>query len=140
MKYMLDTNICIYIIKKKPKEVWERFKNLEIGDICISVITLAELEYGVEKSNYPRNNKMALTAFLSPIDILSFSQSAAAIYGNIRAHLEQKGKVIGAYDMMIGAHALSENLTLITNNMKEFRRIPGLSVENWVDNAIHKKL
>ncbi|MDN5330880.1 MAG: tRNA(fMet)-specific endonuclease VapC [Tepidanaerobacteraceae bacterium] len=133
MKYMLDTNICIYIIKKKPTEVIERFKKLDIGDICISSITLAELWYGVEKSQYKEKNRAALAAFIAPFEILPFSDKAATSYGEIRAFLEKRGESIGAYDLLIAAHALSENLTLVTNNVREFARIPGLSVENWVE-------
>ena len=131
MKYMLDTNICIYIIKEKPKKVINKFQTLDIGDVCISTITLAELEYGVEKSNYSERNRLALSGFLASIEILPFSEKAATEYGKIRANLERQGKAIGAYDLMIGAHALSEKLTLITNNMKEFKRIFSLSLENW---------
>jgi|SRR5690554_5334500 len=131
MKYMLDTNICIYIIKEKPKKVINKFHTLDIGDICISSITLVELEYGVEKSNYTERNRLALAGFLSSIEVLSFSDKAAVEYGKIRANLEKQGNIIGAYDLMIGAHALSENITLVTNNMKEFKRIPNLSLENW---------
>lgn len=133
MRYMLDTNICIYIIKKKPRKVLETLKRLDIGDVCISVITLAELEYGVNKSQQKERNKIALTSFLSPIEILPFSDSAAVISGEIRASLEKKGQIIGAYDLLIAAHALSENLILITNNTNEFSRIPGLSLQNWAD-------
>ncbi|KXG75827.1 tRNA(fMet)-specific endonuclease VapC [Fervidicola ferrireducens] len=133
MKYMLDTNICIYIIKKKPTEVIERFKKLDIGDICISSITLAELWYGVEKSQYKEKNRAALAAFIAPFEILPFSDKAATSYGEIRAFLEKRGESIGAYDLLIAAHALSENLTLVTNNVREFAKIPGLSVENWVE-------
>ena len=131
MKYMLDTNICIYIIKGKPKKVIDKFCTLNIGDVCISSITLAELEYGVEKSDYKERNKLALTGFLSSIEILPFSDQAAAEYGKIRANLERQGNIIGAYDLMIGAHALSENITLVTNDTKEFNRIENLSLENW---------
>jgi tRNA(fMet)-specific endonuclease VapC len=131
MKYMLDTNICIYIIKGKPKKVIDKFYTLNIGDVCISSITLAELEYGVEKSDYKERNKLALTGFLSSIEILPFSDQAAAEYGKIRANLERQGNIIGAYDLMIGAHALSENITLVTNDTKEFNRIENLSLENW---------
>jgi tRNA(fMet)-specific endonuclease VapC len=132
MKYMLDTNICIYIIKKKPAQVFNTFKKLAVGDVAISAITLAELEYGIEKSKYPERNKIALTAFLAPIEIISFSEKAATTYGRIRANLEKQGKIIGAYDLMIGAHALAEKLILVTNNVREFERIPSLSIENWI--------
>ena len=133
MSYMLDTNICIYIIKKKPVKVLETLKSLAIGEVCISVITLAELMYGVEKSRQRERNKIALTSFLSPLEILPFSNQAAVIFGEIRAALEKKGQVIGAYDLLIAAHALSENLILVTNNTGEFSRIPGLSLQNWSD-------
>lgn len=131
MKYMLDTNICIYIIKEKPEKVINKFHTLDVGDVCISSITLAELEYGVEKSQYTERNRLALAGFLSSIDILPFSDKAASEYGRIRAELERKSNIIGAYDLMIGAHALSENITLVTNNMKEFQKINNLSLENW---------
>jgi len=130
---MLDTNMCIYIIKKKPLKVFETLSKLDIGDVGISAITLAELEYGVQKSQQRERNKIALTLFLAPIEILPFSGNAAVIFGEIRAELEKKGRIIGAYDLLIGAHALSENLTLVTNNMNEFNRIPGISLENWTD-------
>ncbi|MHB8985433.1 MAG: type II toxin-antitoxin system tRNA(fMet)-specific endonuclease VapC [Eubacteriales bacterium] len=133
MKYMLDTNICIYIIKKNPRKVLETLKRLDIGDVCISAITLAELEYEVEKSQQRERNKIGLTSFLSPLEILPFSDNAAVIFGEIRASLEKKGEIIGAYDLLIAAHALSENLILVTNNTNEFSRIPGLSLQNWVD-------
>jgi tRNA(fMet)-specific endonuclease VapC len=131
MKYMLDTNICIYIIKKKPIKVLETLKKLEIGDICISSITLAELEYGVQKSQNREKNKIALAAFVAPLEILPFSDRAAIKYGEIRTALERKGQIIGAYDLLIAAHAISENLILVTNNVNEFGRIPELIIENW---------
>jgi tRNA(fMet)-specific endonuclease VapC len=127
---MLDTNICIYIIKKKPVKVLETLKRLDIGDVCISAITLAELEYGVEKSQQRERNKIALTSFLAPLEILPFSASDAVTYGEIRAALEKRGQVIGAYDLLIAAHALSKNLILVTNNTREFSRITGLSLQN----------
>jgi tRNA(fMet)-specific endonuclease VapC len=132
MKYMLDTNICIYIIKQKPTAVFEKFRNCNPGDICISSITLAELEYGVSKSMHTKKNKFALACFLAPVSVLPFCDNAASVFGDIRVSLEKNGQVIGAYDMLIAAHALSENLTLITNNVAEFNRIDGLSLENWV--------
>jgi tRNA(fMet)-specific endonuclease VapC len=133
MKYLLDTNICIYIIKQKPPQVIGRLQKIEVNEIGISVITLAELEYGVAKSNFPERNKLALVQFLVPFEILPFSESAAAIYGRIRSGLEKTGQIIGPYDLLIGAQALSERLTLVTNNEREFQRIPGLTIENWVD-------
>lgn len=132
MKYMLDTNICIYIIKKRPEKIFARFQSLGVDDICISTITLAELEYGVEKSQYHEKNRIALACFLSPLEILPFTYKAASVYGRIRATLETQGRIIDTYDLMIGAHALSENVILVTNNTGEFERIPGLALENWV--------
>lgn len=132
MKYLLDTNICIYIIKQKPSIVLERLQKVKVNEIGISVITLAELEYRVAKSGFPERNKLALIQFLVPFEISPFSETAAAIYGRIRSDLEKKGQIIGPYDLLIGAQALSENLTLVTNNEREFQRIPGLMIENWV--------
>jgi len=133
MIYMLNTNICIYIIKRKPLKVFEILKQLNIGDVCISAITLAELEHGVAKSQQREQNKIALTAFLTPLEILPFSAEAAAMSGKIRAELEKKGQVIGAYDLLIAAHALSEDLILVTNNTREFNRVPGLLLQNWAE-------
>lgn len=133
MKYMLDTNICIYIIKNKPVRALEIFNALDVGDVCISSITLSELQYGVYKSQFPDRNKLALASFLTPINVLPFSDQASIFYGQIRADLEKKGQIIGAYDLLIAAHALSANLILVSNNIKEFRRIPNLSLKNWAD-------
>ena len=131
MIYMLDTNICIYIIKRKPPHVLDRFKKTEISQITISSITLSELLYGVSKSFRPEQNLMALTQFVAPIEILPYGDEAAQYYGNLRAHLEKQGAPIGSLDMLIAAHALSISGTLITNNEKEFNRVPSLHVENW---------
>jgi len=131
MKYMLDTNICIYIIKKKPIQVIHTLQKKEIGDICISTITLAELQYGVEKSINKVKNQLALTEFLAPVEILNFDDKAARHFGSIRAHLVKIGKIIGPFDLQIAAHALSKDLILVTNNMKEFKRVPDLKIENW---------
>ncbi len=132
MKYLLDTNICIYIIKQKPPQVIQRLQRLNINDIGISVITLAELEYGISKSSFPERNKLALIQFLAPFMILSFSEAAAEVYGKVRSDLEKSGQIIGPYDLLIGAQAIAENLVLVTNNEREFKRIPGLVIENWV--------
>jgi tRNA(fMet)-specific endonuclease VapC len=134
MNYLIDTNICIYIIKQKPPAVLERLQKVNVNEIGISVITLAELEYGVAKSSFPERNKMALVRFLAPFGILPFSETAAAVYGEIRSGLETKGQIIGPYDLLIGAQALTEQLTLVTNNVREFRRISGLAIENWAVN------
>jgi len=132
MKFMLDTNICIYIIKQKPPEVIERFCQTETSQIGISSITLSELLYGVSKSSKPEQNQIALTQFVAPLDILSYGDGAAQYYGHLRAHLEKQGTPIGSLDMLIAAHALSINCPLVTNNEKEFTRIPDLKVDNWV--------
>lgn len=129
---LLDTNICIYIIKRKPDEVLRRFQQYHPGDIGMSTITLAELQYGVAKSQTPRRNAEALSEFLIPLEILSFGEAATQAYGTIRALLERQGKIIGAMDLLIAAHAISLDAVLVTNNLKEFDRVPGLKLENWV--------
>jgi tRNA(fMet)-specific endonuclease VapC len=131
MEYLLDTNICIYIIKKKPVNVFEKFKTLEIGSIGISSITLAELRYGIMKSSDIDKNSEALERFITPLDIIDFDSNAAIEYGKIRADLEKKGTPIGPLDMLIASHAKSLDLTLVTNNEREFNRVPELKVENW---------
>ena len=133
MQYLLDTNICIYLIKQKPEKVIARFQTLSISDIGISSITVAELEYGVYKSQQQEKNKNALMQFLLPLEIIEFSQDAAVIYGYMRSDLESKGLVIGPMDMLIAAHAMSLDITLVTNNIREFSRIPKLSLENWAE-------
>lgn len=132
MKYLLDTNICIYLIKQRPVQVLNRLQALAIEDVGVSAITVAELSYGAAKSAYPDRNRLALAAFLAPFGVLPFSTPAADVCGRIRAELEHRGTPIGAYDLLIGAQALADGLVLVTNNEREFRRIPGLSVENWV--------
>ena len=132
MKFMLDTNTCIYIIKRKPPHVIERFRQTEISQIGISSITLSELIYGASKSSKPEQNKMALTQFVAPMEILPYDDEAAQYYGDIRTHLEKQGTPIGSLDMLIAAHALSIACTLITNNEKEFIRIPNLKIDNWL--------
>lgn len=131
MKFMLDTNICIYIIKQKPVKVLKRFTEHSPGDILISSVTLAELRYGAEKSLHVRQNHEALSGFIVPLEIAAFDEKAADEYGKVREQLEKKGQSIGSMDMLIGAHAFSLGLTLVTNNTKEFRRIKSLKVENW---------
>ena len=128
---MLDTNICIYIIKQKPQKVIRRFMQAKVSDIGVSSITLSELEYGVMKSSKPEQNKLALAQFIAPIEITAYDDAAAQHYGNIRAHLERQGTLIGSLDMLIGAHAQSINSVLITNNESEFNRISNLKIENW---------
>ena len=129
---MLDTNICIYIIKNKPQTVKERFKQFEIGELCISSITVSELMYGVYKSQHMEKNLKAITTFLMPFDIVDYDYNASIEYGKIRAYLEKKGQIIGGMDLQIAAHALASDMTLVTNNTKEFERVKGLKFENWV--------
>ena len=131
IKYMLDTNICIYIIKQKPENVIERIRRTPISDIGVSSITLSELEYGVMKSAKPEQNKLALAQFIAPIEIYAYDDVAAQHYGKIRANLERQGTPIGSLDMLIAAHALSINSVLITNNESEFKRVSNLKIENW---------
>jgi tRNA(fMet)-specific endonuclease VapC len=130
--YLLDTNICIYIIKKKPVNVFERFQSLTPGTVGISSITAAELQYGVSKSAFPEKNLNALQQFLVPLEIVEFDYEAAIQYGKIRTQLEKAGKSIGSLDLLIGAHAQSLKAILVTNNLKEFVRIEDLKTENWV--------
>ncbi len=132
MKYMLDTNICIYLIKKKPTAVLKRFKTTNISEIAISSITLSELFCGVSKSSKPEQNFMALTQFVAPLEILPFGSEAAQYYGDLRSRLEKQGTPIGSLDMLIAAHALSISSMLVTNHKREFDRVPGLKIENWV--------
>ena len=131
MKYLLDTNTCIYIIKKKPPQVKEQFSAVSAGDIAISTITQSELQYGVEKSSNRERNQHALNQFLLPLEILDYDQLASREYGKLRAELEKKGQPIGSLDMLIAAHARSLNLILVTNNEKEFRKVSSLRIENW---------
>ena len=131
MIFMLDTNICIYIIKRKPPHVLDRFKKSETSEINISSITLSELLYGVSISSKPEQNLMALTQFLAPLEILPYSDETAQYYGDLRAYLEKQGNPIGSLDMLIAAHALSISGTLVTNNEKEFNCVPNLNIENW---------
>lgn len=133
MTYMLDTNICIYAIKNKPEQVLEKLKENLSNGICISAITLAELQHGVEKSMNPEKNSMALLQFLSILDILPFDDLAAVEYGKICAYLQKRGTPIGTMDMLIAAHAKIENLIIVTNNVREFERVPDLKIENWAN-------
>ena len=131
MRFMLDTNICIFLIRQKPAKLLDRFKRYSVGDIGLSSVTLAELEYGVAKSNQPERNRQALAEFALPLEIAGFGTEAARAYGAVRASLESRGTPIGALDTLIGAHALSLGTTLVTHNVREFRRIPKLKVVDW---------
>ena len=133
MKYMLDTNICIYAIKNKPHKVFVKLTQTNPCDICISSITYAELIHGVFKSKAVNKNYLALMLLLSNIKIVNFGAEAAEEYGKIRADLEKKGTVIGTLDMMIAGHALSKGYTLVTNNTKEFSRVNALNIINWAE-------
>ena len=133
MRFLLDTNICIYIIKQKPVKVLQKFNAYQVGDIGISAITVAELEFGVQKSQFPTRNQQALEQFLLPLKIVDFDHTAAIVYGDIRSALEKKGTPIGSIETLIAAHVLSLQTTLITKNVKEFNRVPNLQIETWVN-------
>ncbi len=132
MNYLLDTNTCIYIINKKPPSAIKKLRAKRPEEVAISTITIAELEYGVARSRFPERNRVALLEFLLPFTILEFDQSAATYYGIIRSSLDRLGKPIGPMDMFLAAQALSRDLILVTNNEKEFQRVEGLHIENWV--------
>lgn len=130
ISYMLDTNICIYIINARPPSVLERFRRERLGSISISSVTAAELAFGVAKGGSARNRE-ALEMFLAPLEVLPFDASAIWHYGDLRAALERRGEPIGALDTMIAAHAMASNTILVTNNTREFARVAGLRLENW---------
>jgi len=131
IKYLIDTNICIYIMNKRPIGIIHKFKQFDVGDIGVSTITVSELEYGVAKSKNRRLNEQRVEEFLSPLEILPYDEITASIYGDIRLQLEKSGEPIGPLDLLIAAQALSRELVLITNNEKEFKRVHNLKVENW---------
>lgn len=131
MKYMLDTNICVFLIRQKSPLLLTKLQSVTLGDVGVSTITVAELTFGVEKSQHVTQNQQALQQFLLPLVIVEFDHDAATAYGRIRATLEQKGTPIGSLDTLIGAHALSLGVTLVTNNTREFSRIPSLTIEDW---------
>lgn len=130
--FLLDTNICIYIIKEKPPQVLEKFEQIESHKLGISIITLAELEYGATKSMNPAKNYQVIEDFITYLDVFNWDRQASRIYGEIRANLNRQGTPIGILDTQIAAHCLSLNRVLVTNNVREFERVPGLKVENWV--------
>lgn len=133
MTYMLDTNICIYAMKNKPEHVLTRLKKELNSGVCISSITLAELEYGMKHSSNPVKNEQALLRFLVPLSVLPFGTTAASEYGEILTYPQSIGTPIGSLDMLIAAHARSEDMILVTNNVREFERVPDLDVENCVE-------
>jgi len=131
LRYMLDTNICIYVMKNYPLQLREKFNALA-EQLCISSVTLGELHYGAEKSARVVENLKAIEHFVSRLEVLPFAAGAAVHYGQIRADLDRAGTPCGSHDMQIGGHARSEGLVVVTNNMREFVRMPGLLTENWV--------
>jgi tRNA(fMet)-specific endonuclease VapC len=133
MRYLLDTNICIYLIKRCPSEVLERFKQHSPQDVAISTITLFELQHGIEKSQYRQRSEDALAKFLLPLNLINLDRFSATEAATIRAQLEKKGMPIGPYDLLIAGLARSRGMTLVTSNTKEFERVVGLHLENWVE-------
>ena len=131
LKYLLDTNIVIYVLKRRPVEVLEIF-NTNASRMAISSITLSELFYGAEKSINVDKNLEAIEEFISHLEVLSYDAKASQHYGQIKAALEKKGEVIGENDIHIAAHAISQGLILVTNNLREFKRVPNLALENWI--------
>lgn len=131
LQYMLDTNICIHVMKTWPPALRERF-NMLAEQLCISSITLGELHYGAEKSTRRAENLTAIEHFTARLEVLPFADKAAAHYGQLRAELERAGTPCGPHDTQIGGHARSEGLVVVTNNMREFARMPGLRAENWL--------
>ncbi len=131
MKFILDTNICIYIIKKKPEQVLKKLLKIDPSEIALSAITWSELVYGAEKSTFKEQNLNALQGFLTPFEILPWTQQEAKLAGEIRATLEKSGSPIGPFDLQIAAQALALDLTLVTNNEREFKRVKKLKLENW---------
>lgn len=136
MNYLLDTNICIYIIKKSPEKVIKKLEAIikaeDKNEIYLSSITVSELYYGVEKSAQEDKNREALKGFLTPFQVIDFDLRSAEIFGQVRSNLEKKGTVIGPYDLQIASVALAHDFILVTNNIKEFERVEGLQLENWV--------
>ena len=132
-RFLLDTNICIYVIKHKPEKVFQKLQEVDPSDVCISSVTYAELVHGVEKSASVDKNRVALFILLANIEILDFDAKAAENYGKIRADLEKNGTPIGPLDMMIAGHAGSLGYMLVTNNVKEFNRVSNLIIANWAE-------
>lgn len=132
MNYLIDTNICIYLINRRPSNLIQKFMGFEVGELAVSAVTVAELQYGVAKNQHWRRNQQRLDAFLRPLAVLPYDEAAGRVYGTIRAELERLGQPIGSLDTLIAAQALAHDLILVTNNEREFRRVAGLQVENWV--------
>ena len=136
--YLLDTNICIYLIKSKSESLLERIESEDAYNIFISSISVGELEYGIAKSHYPDKNRIALVEFLSSFEIIPFTDIDAQAFGNIRAYLNKIGTPIGPYDLQIAAQCITRDLTLITHNVKEFERVPHIKIENWFEGPSRK--
>jgi tRNA(fMet)-specific endonuclease VapC len=131
MKFMLDTNTCVDLIRQRSGKILSRLKRRRSDDVCVSAVTLSELEYGAAKSSDPPKNRLALAEFMTPFAVMPYDDAVAPSYGQVRAELERKGTPIGPLDTMIAAHALTRGLTLVTDNEREFRRVPDLKVQNW---------
>jgi tRNA(fMet)-specific endonuclease VapC len=132
LTHLLDTNICVAVIRMRSARALTRLRTMTPGSVGISIITVSELQFGAAKSQNPQRNRSALSQFLLPLEILDYDSSAAAAYGDVRARLEKVGTPIGPLDTLIAAHARSLNAVLVTNNVSEFRRVPGLKVEDWM--------
>ena len=128
---MLDTDTCIYIINRRPESVFDRLRAHRVGDIGVSAITVSELRYGAEKSSRPEGNHQALDSFLTPLEILEYGEAESRTYGMVRSHLERSGKPIGSMDLLIAAHAVKLGAILVTQNTREFERVPDLRIESW---------
>jgi len=131
VKFLLDTNICVFLIRNQGEAIRERIRGHQVGDIAVSAITESELRFGADKSSDPRKNHAILERFFLTLPVLAFDSGCAREYGRIRSSLEKKGMPIGSLDMLIAAHALRAGLTIVTNNAREFKRVPGLRVEDW---------
>jgi len=133
MRFMLDTNTCVDVIRRRNDQVLRRMQRLRPDDLCVSSVTLSELEYGAAKSSDPQRNRLALAEFMAPLSVLPYDDGASPVYGRVRVELERAGTPIGPLDTMIAAHALSLGLILVTDNEREFRRVSGLKVQNWTE-------
>jgi len=131
IRWILDTNACIFLIKRRSVELSQRLLQCAVGEVGVSSITLSELEFGVAKSQQSARSAVALARFLAPLEVVAYDKAAAARYGPLRAHLEGRGTPIGQMDTLIAAHALALGCTVVTNDVREFRRVPGLAVEDW---------
>lgn len=138
-KILLDTDTCIYIINHKPLHIKSRFEQYDVGDIAISSITLSELVFGIEKSKYKEQNSKALQNFLIPLEVLSFGYKQSLVYGKLRANLEKNKNLIDSMEMLIASHALSLDIVLVTNNEKNFKKVPNLKIENWIEEILGQK-